>query len=238
MTEVPTEGLPPIVVTGNVDPEEAQMEAKEINQYLLAKSFFDCREYDRCAAVFLPENALAGVLSAASSKATQNTTAKGKGKSRASSTRSSIPNSSVLPRLSQKSLFLALYAKFMSGEKKKDEDSEMVMGPHDGGSTVNKQLVVISRFLETWFRERTTETGEVIGSQGWLEYLYANPYICESPANIQQIWHGSGKGQERRRCLAMADQKCASLSYELGMLARDDFSRWTTGGRKSGNTQT
>jgi anaphase-promoting complex subunit 8 len=59
----------------------------------------------------------------------------------------------------------------MSGEKKKDEDSEMVMGPHDGGNTVNKQLVTIARFLEGWFAERTTENGDVIGSQGWLEYL-------------------------------------------------------------------
>jgi anaphase-promoting complex subunit 8 len=59
----------------------------------------------------------------------------------------------------------------MSGEKKKDEDSEMVMGPHDGGNVVNKQLVTIKRFLEGWFRERSNENGEVVGSQGWLEYL-------------------------------------------------------------------
>lgn len=76
-----------------------------------------------------------------------------------------------MPRVSQKSLFLALYAKFMSGEKKKDEDTEMVMGPQDGGSTTNKQLIVISRFLEVWFRERSNSAGEVTGSQGWLEYL-------------------------------------------------------------------
>ena len=59
----------------------------------------------------------------------------------------------------------------MSGEKKKDEDSEMVMGPHDGGNTVNKQLVIIARFLEAWFSERMEENGEAVGSQGWLEYL-------------------------------------------------------------------
>jgi anaphase-promoting complex subunit 8 len=172
MTEVPLEGLPPIVVTGNLDPEEAQLEAREINQYLLAKSFFDCREYDRCAAVFLPDTVLSGVLSAASSKGTlNNSTPRGKGKGKATSARSSKLNTMTIPRLSQKSLFLTLYAKFMSGEKKKDEDSEMVMGPHDGGNTINKQLVTISRFLESWFRERSTESGEVVGSQGWLEYL-------------------------------------------------------------------
>jgi anaphase-promoting complex subunit 8 len=172
MTEVPLEGLPPIVVTGNLDPEEAQLEAREINQYLLAKSFFDCREYDRCAAVFLPDTVLSGILSTATPKNNQNaSTPKGKGKGKVSSARMSSTNAPRIPRLSQKSLFLALYAKFMSGEKKKDEDSEMVMGPHDGGNTVNKQLVTINRFLEGWFAERTAESGEVIGSQGWLEYL-------------------------------------------------------------------
>jgi anaphase-promoting complex subunit 8 len=172
MTEVPLEGLPPIVVTGNLDPEEAQLEAREINKYLLAKSFFDCREFDRCAAVFLPDTVLSGILSTNATKSTQNaSTPKGKGKRKASHTRTSSEMAPPLPRLSQKSLFLALYAKFMSGEKKKDEESEMVMGPQDGGSTVNKQLIVISRFLEAWFREKRNANGEVIGSQGWLEYL-------------------------------------------------------------------
>jgi anaphase-promoting complex subunit 8 len=170
MTEVPLEGLPPIVVTGNLDPEEAALEAKEINRYLLAKSFFDCREFDRCAAVFLPDRILSGVLSA-STKGTENaSTSKGKGKEPASD-RTSAATASLVPKLSQKSLFLALYAKFMSGEKKKDEDSEMVMGPHDGGNTINKQLVIISRVLENWFQERTTKDGQIFGSQGWLEYL-------------------------------------------------------------------
>ena len=171
MTEVPLEGMPPIVVTGNLDPEEAQLEAKEINRYLFAKTLFDCREFDRCAAVFLPDTVLSGILTA-SSQGSQNTTSpKGKGKARATARRTSSIIPLTVPKLSQKSLFLALYAKFMSGEKRKDEDSEMVMGPHDGGNAVNKQLVVICRFLEVWFQERMTGTGEVVGSQGWLEYL-------------------------------------------------------------------
>ncbi|KAB8292281.1 hypothetical protein EYC80_008023 [Monilinia laxa] len=173
MTEVPAEGLPPIVVTGNLDPEEALLEAREINKYLLAKSFFDCREFDRCAAVFLPDRLLSGILSTTAGRGTQNgANTRSKGKEKASSSRVSTGAISGLPKLSQKSLFLALYAKFMSGEKKKDEDSEMVMGPHDGGNTVNKQLVTIIRILEAWFQERRTDTGEFAGSQGWLEYLY------------------------------------------------------------------
>lgn len=170
MSEAPPEGLAPIVITKNPDPEEAQLEAKEINQYLLAKSFFDCREYDRCAAVFLPDTILSGVLSSSPKNAQAGPSPKGKGKAKArTSTTPPVP----APILSQKSLFLALYAKMLSGEKAKDEDGEMVMGPHDTGNLVNKQLVVISRFLENWFRERSTDTGDVVGSQGWLEYLYA-----------------------------------------------------------------
>lgn len=173
MTEAPQEGLPPIVITGNLDPEEAQLEAREINQYLLAKSFFDCREFDRCAAVFLPDTVLAGIL--ASTKETPNAStrkAKGKGKGKEPLSESvNAKSTAAIPRLSQKSLFLALYAKYMSGEKRKDEDSEMVMGPRDGGNNVNKQLVTISRVLEGWFQERTGNDGQVRGGQGWLEYL-------------------------------------------------------------------
>ena len=117
MTEVPLEGLPPIVVTGNLEPEEAQLEAKEINKYLFAKSLFDCREYDRCAAVFLPDTVLSGILSASSKGSHSAASSKWKGKAKAMTRTSSIIPPQM-PKLSQKSLFLALYAKFMSGEKK------------------------------------------------------------------------------------------------------------------------
>ncbi|GKT58827.1 20S cyclosome subunit [Colletotrichum tofieldiae] len=161
----------PTVFTANADPEEALLEAKEINKYLLAKTLFDSREFDRCAAVFLPDSVLSGVLS--SNPEGVSGTSKGKGKTRGEAeTTRAAGSSTELPRLSQKSLFLALYAKFMSGEKRKDEDSEMVMGPQDLGNIVNKQLNAVSRFLSNWFDERTTDDGEVLGSQGWLEYLY------------------------------------------------------------------
>jgi anaphase-promoting complex subunit 8 len=45
----------PVVVTSNTNPREARLEAPEVNKYLLAKSYFDCCEYDCCAAVFIPE---------------------------------------------------------------------------------------------------------------------------------------------------------------------------------------
>ncbi|KAF6837030.1 anaphase-promoting complex subunit 8 [Colletotrichum musicola] len=160
----------PTIFTPNADPEEALLEAREINKYLLAKAFFDSREFDRCSAVFLPDSILAGIFNSKPEGASG--TPKGKGKARADDTSRGAGTSSDLPVLSQKSLFLALYAKFMSGEKRKDEDSEMVMGPQDLGNVINKQLNVISRFLSNWFEERTTDDGEVAGSQGWLEYLY------------------------------------------------------------------
>ncbi|KAH9904685.1 TPR-like protein [Xylariomycetidae sp. FL2044] len=159
---------PSAVIAQNTDPDEAALEANEINKYMLAKSFFDCREYDRCAAVFLPDSTLAGI---ASTKEV-NTTPKGKGKGKASTSASRAASTQPIPKLSQRSLFLALYAKYLSGEKRKDEDAEMVMGPQDLGTCLNKQLLTVSRVLEAWFDSRKTEDGQYQGSQGWLEYLY------------------------------------------------------------------
>lgn len=98
---------------------------------------------------------------------------KGKGRARSSGAGAGTERGAgeALPRLSQRSLFLALYAKVMAGEKRRDEDAEMVMGPHDLGSVGNKQLVLVGRYLNAWFEERTTPDGEVVGSHGWLEYL-------------------------------------------------------------------
>ena len=59
----------------------------------------------------------------------------------------------------------------MSGEKRKDEDSEMILGPADGGTTVNKELVGLARSLEGWFVDRAVK-GLEGSNQGWLEYLH------------------------------------------------------------------
>jgi anaphase-promoting complex subunit 8 len=157
------------IYTSNTDPEEAALEAKELSKYLLAKSLFDCREYDRCAAVFLPDSLLSSLLSTKVEGG--NVASKAKGKAKAAAEPVKLADAPALPKISQKSLFLALYAKFMSGEKRKDEDSEMVMGPQDLGTVTNKQLLVVGRYLSTWFEQRTTDDDEVVGSQGWLEYL-------------------------------------------------------------------
>ena len=165
----------PDFLSSNSDPEEAQLEAQELPKYLLAKSYFDCREFDRCAAVFLPSILPRGPLAPTSPNAKARTPPKAaKGKARESSPNaetSAVPPSNVLPRLSQKSLFLALYAKYMSGEKRKNEESEMILGPADGGGTVNRELVGLARNLEGWLVDRAAR-GLAGSNQGWLEYLY------------------------------------------------------------------
>ncbi|KAK6065707.1 anaphase-promoting complex subunit 8 [Seiridium cupressi] len=174
----------PTVIIQNADPEEALLEAKEVNQYLLAKSFFECREFDRCAAVFLPESMLSGIVASKEPASTP----KGKGKGKATATSSRSASAPKLPQLSQRSLFLALYAKYLSGEKRKDEDSEMVMGPQDLGTCVNKQLLSISRYLEAWFDQRKDEDGEDADSQGWLEYLYGMVLAKQKNEDLAIYW--------------------------------------------------
>jgi len=160
----------PSMLTQNDDPVEAALEAAEIGRYLLAKSLFDCREYDRCAAVFLPDSLLASVVSV------QPEDRSGR-KDHLTAVKTVMRSSQQggvaveLPEISQKSLFLALYAKMISGEKRKDEDAEMVMGPHDLGNTVNRQLRAVSAYLSQWFAQNANEEGDAPNSQGWLEYL-------------------------------------------------------------------
>ena len=175
MRDVDHPSAVPTFLSSNPDPEEARLEARELPKYLLARSYFDCREFDRCAAVFLPSILPRGPLSPTSSNGKTRTptkAAKGKAKESSPNTEASaLPPSNLLPRLSQKSLFLALYAKYMSGEKKKDEESEMILGPADGSGTVNRELVGLARSLEGWFADRVA-TGLAGSNQGWLEYLY------------------------------------------------------------------
>lgn len=163
----------PLVITQNNDRLEAALEAREAHKYLLAKSFFDCREFDRCAAVFLPSAIPLGLLPANPHVKPQMPPIpqKGKGKNPSHTPAITAPFRNPYPKLSQKSLFLALYAKYMAGEKRKNEESEMVLGPADGGMTVNRELPDLAKGLEGWFAERQEKGLEEQG-QGWLEYLY------------------------------------------------------------------
>ena len=160
------------------DPVEASLEAQEAHKYLLAKSYFDTREYDRCAAVFLPPTISPVPLApkSPSMKPKDLSTPhkgshKGKGKAPLFSGAKDTATRNPYPKLSEKSLFLALYSKYLAGEKRKDEETEMVLGPADGGMTVNCELPDLARGLEGWLAERRMN-GLQDTSQGWLEYLY------------------------------------------------------------------
>ncbi|KAI1746004.1 TPR-like protein [Xylaria scruposa] len=179
-------GYASTVVAPNTDPDEALLEAKEINNYLLAKSLFDCREYDRCAAVFLPESTLTSIISPKEAGSTLRGKGKGKGKAAVGGARPG--GGQAIPNISQRSLFLSLYAKYLSGEKRKDEDAEMVMGPQDLGACRNKQLVTVSRVLEAWFESRKMEDGEIAHGQGWLEYLYGMILAKEKNEELALYW--------------------------------------------------
>ncbi|KAF3770675.1 TPR-like protein [Cryphonectria parasitica EP155] len=180
-------GYMPAILTPNPDEVEAELEALEFNKYIMAKSFFDCREFDRCTAVFLPDALLSSILSPRNEDTPLSSQAKGK---EAASSNAYVSGSSSLPEISQKSLFLALYAKMLSGEKRKDEDTEMVMGPQDLGSVCNKQLPLISRYLKTWFDERRASPEDISyeGSQGWLEYLYGMVLAKEKNTDEALQW--------------------------------------------------
>ncbi|KAF2844953.1 cell division cycle protein-like protein 23 [Plenodomus tracheiphilus IPT5] len=146
---------PPTPTTPPKDPVEARLEAREAARFLLAKTYFDCREFDRCAAVFLP-----GPLPRPAAQPAGTPTSKPP---------PTPPPAASPSSLSQKSLFLALYAKFIAGEKRMNEDSEMILGPQDGGVTLNKELPGVSAVLDDWFKKLPASGRQ---PQGWLEYLY------------------------------------------------------------------
>lgn len=179
----------PTVISANRSREEARLEAREAPRYLLAKSFFDCREFDRCAAVFLSRKPLSATAASKVSPRTPITKlSKGKGKETGPSpSAASVSPEYNLPQMSQKALFLALYAKYMSGEKRKDEDSEMILGPFDNATTRNKELVELINILDGWFADRAAK-GQESSSQGWLEYLYGIILIKEKSMEAGKEW--------------------------------------------------
>lgn len=145
-----------ILTTGTV---EQRLELKEVPKYLKAKALFDCHEFQRSAAVFLPSSFLELPTQASLGKAQQ------QNKSNASAF--------IRNRVSQKGLFIALYAQFMVGEKLKTEELGQILGISDVGTIVNKQLVPIKRALEVWFNNAQPDNSQQHEtSHGWLEYLY------------------------------------------------------------------
>ncbi|KAK4945084.1 Anaphase-promoting complex subunit 8 [Elasticomyces elasticus] len=181
-SQVPTSSYR-LLTTSNEDPEEAVFEARETGKYLLAKSYFDTKEFDRCAAVFLPPAIPASGLAIFE-------TGKPKGRPSTPSKKTRLWPSEFneLPRLSQKSLFLALYARYLAGEKRKEEESEMVLGPNDGGQSTNRELTALSKGLEDYFLRRDEVDPQIKRSQGWLEYLYGIVLARSKQEEAAQDW--------------------------------------------------
>lgn len=223
MTNSPTSPINPYLRVQDL--EEVALEAQESYKYLLAKSYFDTREYDRCAAVFLPPSTPPVPLSLTSPrpKPKPSRTSK-KGKDKASpfqESKTPKPQSqSPYPNLSQKSLFLALYSKYLAGEKRKDEETEMVLGPADGGMAVNRELSGLARGLDAWLSNRTAQGLDDRG-QGWLEYLYAVVLMKGRNEDLAKKWlirsvhqnpYHWGAWQELNDLLGSTEDVSASLS--------------------------
>jgi anaphase-promoting complex subunit 8 len=144
------------------------LEAREHDKFLLARAFFDCREYDRCSAVFLPSTRpRIPVTPAQTTPSKLKHSTKGKEKATAPPELQQLNPS--LANVSQKALFLSIYSKFLAGEKRRDEDSEMILGPADGGVTLNRELPDLIGLLDSWLGEQESEGSN---GGGWLEYLY------------------------------------------------------------------
>ncbi|QIX02343.1 hypothetical protein AMS68_007860 [Peltaster fructicola] len=172
-----------VVVPPRRDARELRLEKREVCKYLLAKSFFSCREFDRCAAVFLPQRAT--YTNPAASSALAPSTVQATSGSQSSQKPVSTP--SAPKALSQKSLFLALYAKYLSGEKRKNEDSEAILGPNDGPVTGNKELIGISSILEDYFNARGG-LQNMENSEGWLDYLYGVVLMRMKSEQLAKQW--------------------------------------------------
>lgn len=157
------------------DSHEARLERREYPKFLMAKSFFDCREFDRCAATLLPSLVPQQPITRSATSAVPK-----------SKSKPTVP-SPGLPQLSQRALFLALYAKYMAGEKRKEEDSEMILGPTDGSVTLNKELSRISSILDDYLSARggLQSTHE---SQGFLEYLYGVVLLKGKNEALAKAW--------------------------------------------------
>lgn len=59
--------------------------------------------------------------------------------------------------ISQKAVFLRVYAKYMAGEKRREEESEVVMGPDDNNTTVNRECVTLQSDLEEYMGDNCLE---------------------------------------------------------------------------------
>ncbi|RYC58789.1 hypothetical protein CHU98_g7414 [Xylaria longipes] len=153
------------------NPSDLLLEQIETPKYLLAKAFFHCHEYRRCADTLLP--------TIPSGHSTMFRKDKPLTRGIDTHARRSV--------ISQRGLFLALYALLILGEKQKTEDAAQVLGPSDTGVVANEQLLHIRSILEKWFI-RCHGYSEYGPSQGWLEYLYGMVLAKQQNRDLAMIW--------------------------------------------------
>ncbi|WPH03836.1 Hypothetical protein R9X50_00671900 [Acrodontium crateriforme] len=177
------------VQPSNNDRKETAREAKELSRFLMAKSYFDCREYDRCAAVFLPSPIphSAPLHSTLPPQKGPQSTKTSPSKTNSLSKAPNTQLSASLKKMSQKSLFLSLYARYQAGEKRKNEDSEAILGPADGPATANKEIPGILVILEDYFAARGG-LQDLTNSQGWLDYLYGVVLLKNKSETLAKQW--------------------------------------------------
>ena len=199
------------------DPVELALEAKEARKYLLAKTFFDTKEFDRCAAVFLPPVVPAGglaIFEKQNARTPISTPKKGRSKH----------SEPIVPRLSQKSMFLAMYARYLAGEKRKEEESEMILGPADGGMSSNRELSALAKLLDGYFKARDATDRDMKKAQGWLEYLYGIILARSKQEELAQEWllravrlnpYNWGAWEELSHLLASVDDLNAQLNASI-----------------------
>lgn len=214
----------------NLDANEARLEAQELNRYLLAKTYFDCREFERCASVFLPPAqprmplSFRTSMSSATDPASDTARMRRREPSLQAAQATQQPSEAKLANLSQKSLFLALYGRYMAGEKRRDEDSEMILGPADKGSNTNREFVGITKILDDYFGPKEDERS----GGGFLEFLYG--MVLAKSKNEQDARYWLIRSVHLEPCNWSAWLELNSLigsveevRFQPGILSRADF---------------
>jgi anaphase-promoting complex subunit 8 len=201
------------------DPREISLEKKERRRYLLAMSYFNTREFDRCAAVFLPHT-----LPVTQPTSPQSKSKHTKGRPKVSNSSPKIPPGTyknLYTNISQKSLFLALYAKYLSGEKRQEEEREIILGPADGGVAPNRELNGLCSILEDYLLDLEAHGGR---SQGFLEYLLGICFARNKNEDVAKEWllrsvhiypYNWGAWQELGNLLPNLDEVNKTTQHEL-----------------------
>ncbi|KAI1763544.1 hypothetical protein GGR53DRAFT_531399 [Hypoxylon sp. FL1150] len=151
---------------------DGDLERKEARRLGLATSFFNNREFRRCANVFLPVGDTGEADMPPADATLENHSFK-----------------SLISRgISQKALFLALYGLFMAGEKQRIRQLGVPLAPSDTSTVVNRQMVYIKGVLKIWFQKTCVDPVLRTRRDGYLEYLYGMIFVRERNRDRAKSW--------------------------------------------------